>query len=321
MNQEPRLSSPGGIEDAINFWLSQEAEIVEIDLDFLNLRHGKIAMLREDQLMDSISGNKLRKLLPNLQKASENGLNKILTFGGAYSNHIAATAAAGRLFNFETIGVIRGQELADKVDSNPTLSQARSNGMHFKFVERETYRRRSDPEFIAELNREYGPCLLVPEGGTNEDAINGVARMAGKIPEKFNVICTAIGTGGTMAGILSGVHSGQEVWGFSALKGVDHKAWLQPFGPGINRRILDQYHFGGYAKTSSQLIKFINKFKAETGIPLDPLYTGKMIYGLVDQLRSKPKILNQNILAIHTGGLQGILGHNARNKTTGNLIL
>lgn len=321
MNQEPRLSSPGGIEDAINFWLSQEAEIVEIDLDFLNLRHGKIAMLREDQLMDSISGNKLRKLLPNLQKASENGLNKILTFGGAYSNHIAATAAAGRLFNFETIGVIRGQELADKVDSNPTLSQARSNGMHFKFVERETYRRRSDPEFLAELNREYGPCLLVPEGGTNEDAINGVARMAGKIPEKFNVICTAIGTGGTMAGILSGVHSGQEVWGFSALKGVDHKAWLQPFGPGINRRILDQYHFGGYAKTSSQLIKFINKFKAETGIPLDPLYTGKMIYGLVDQLRSKPKILNQNILAIHTGGLQGILGHNARNKTTGNLIL
>ena len=321
MNQEPRLSSPGGIEDAINFWLSQEAEIVEIDLDFLNLRHGKIAMLREDQLMDSISGNKLRKLLPNLQKASENGLNKILTFGGAYSNHIAATAAAGRLFNFETIGVIRGQELADKVDSNPTLSQARSNGMHFKFVERETYRRRSDPEFLAELNREYGPCLLVPEGGTNEDAINGVARMAGKIPEKFNVICTAIGTGGTMAGILSGVHSGQEVWGFSALKGVDHKAWLQAFGPGINRRILDQYHFGGYAKTSSQLIKFINKFKAETGIPLDPLYTGKMIYGLVDQLRSKPKILNQNILAIHTGGLQGILGHNARNKTTGNLIL
>ena len=321
MNQEPRLSSPGGIEDAINFWLSQEAEIVEIDLDFLNLRHGKIAMLREDQLMDSISGNKLRKLLPNLQKASENGLYKILTFGGAYSNHIAATAAAGRLFNFETIGVIRGQELADKVDSNPTLSQARSNGMHFKFVERETYRRRSDPEFLAELNREYGPCLLVPEGGTNEDAINGVARMAGKIPEKFNVICTAIGTGGTMAGILSGVHSGQEVWGFSALKGVDHKAWLQPFGPGINRRILDQYHFGGYAKTSSQLIKFINKFKAQTGIPLDPLYTGKMIYGLVDQLRSKPKILNQNILAIHTGGLQGILGHNARNKTTGNLIL
>ena len=321
MNQEPRLSSPGGIEDAINFWLSQEAEIVEIDLDFLNLRHSKIAMLREDQLMDSISGNKLRKLLPNLQKASENGLNKILTFGGAYSNHIAATAAAGRLFNFETIGVIRGQELADKVDSNPTLSQARSNGMHFKFVERETYRRRSDPEFLAELNREYGPCLLVPEGGTNEDAINGVARMAGKIPEKFNVICTAIGTGGTMAGILSGVHSGQEVWGFSALKGVDHKAWLQPFGPGINRRILDQYHFGGYAKTSSQLIKFINKFKTETGIPLDPLYTGKMIYGLVDQLRSKPKILNQNILAIHTGGLQGILGHNARNKTTGNLIL
>jgi 1-aminocyclopropane-1-carboxylate deaminase len=259
--------------------------------------------------------------LPNIQKASENGLNKILTFGGAYSNHIAATAAAGRLFNFETIGVIRGQELADKVDSNPTLSQARSNGMHFKFVERETYRRRSDPEFLAELNREYGPCLLVPEGGTNEDAINGVTRMAGKIPEKFNVICTAIGTGGTMAGILSGVHSGQEVWGFSALKGVDHKAWLQPFGPGINRRILDQYHFGGYAKTSSQLIKFINKFKAETGIPLDPLYTGKMIYGLVDQLRSKPKILNQNILAIHTGGLQGILGHNARNKTTGNLIL
>ena len=321
MNQEPRLSSHGGIEDAINFWLSQEAEIVEIDLDFLNLRHGKIAMLREDQLMDSISGNKLRKLLPNLQKASENGLNKILTFGGAYSNHIAATAAAGRLFNFETIGVIRGQELAHKVDSNPTLSQARSNGMHFKFVERETYRRRSDPEFLAELNREYGPCLLVPEGGTNEDAINGVARMAGKIPEKFNVICTAIGTGGTMAGILSGVHSGQEVWGFSALKGVDHKASLQPFGPGINRRILDQYHFGGYAKTSSQLIKFINKFKAETGIPLDPLYTGKMIYGLVDQLRSKPKILNQNILAIHTGGLQGILGHNARNKTTGNLIL
>jgi 1-aminocyclopropane-1-carboxylate deaminase len=321
MNQEHRLLSPGEIEDAINFWLSQEAEIVEIDLGFLNLHYGKLAILREDQLLESISGNKLRKLLPNLQKASENGLNKILTFGGAYSNHIAATAAAGRLFNFETIGVIRGQELADKVGSNPTLSRAQNNGMRLKFVDREAYRRRIDPDFLEELNREFGPCLLVPEGGTNEDAINGVANMARKLPEKYNVICTAVGTGGTMAGILSGVHSGQEVWGFSALKGVNHKAWLHPFGSGIKRRIFDQYHFGGYAKTSAELIEFINKFKAETGIPLDPVYTGKMIYGLVDQLRSKPEMMDQNILAIHTGGLQGILGHNALNKTTGNTIL
>jgi len=307
--------------ERLDFWMDQVSSIISVDMQFLGLDNFKLDILREDQLFPDISGNKFRKLVPNIRRAFVLGLKRIVTFGGAYSNHIAATAAAGRLFNFETIGIIRGHELADKINLNPTLSQAQRDGMKFKFVSRKDYKKRDDSFFVSELMKEFGPCLLVPEGGTNASAIEGVSKMMRQISKNYEIICSSVGTGGTMAGILNGASYGQKVWGFSALKGINHSEFLEVYGQGIDRKIFDQYHFGGYAKTNDDLIKFINKFKAETNIALDPVYTGKMIFGLIDQLRLKPELMSQNILAVHTGGLQGIKAFNSQNKKIGNLIL
>ncbi len=241
-------------------------------------------------------------------------------FGGAYSNHIAATAAAGQKFGFETIGLIRGEELASKVKLNPTLQKAADCGMQLVFIARTEYRRRLEHEYLGALHRRFGPCTIIPEGGSNDLAIQGVAHMVELLPKQFKLLCTPIGTGGTMAGLLSGANQAQEVWGFSALKGIDFDGQLTNFGQGVSRRIFNDYHFGGYAKANNELIEFINNFKAQTKIPLDPIYTGKMMYGLLDLLKKDPKIKDDEILVVHTGGLQGIKGFNAANRGLINIL-
>lgn len=295
-------------------WLNQKAKIDKIDLSWFNWNHGYIYLLREDQILEEASGNKLRKLLPNLKEAMQAGINRIVTFGGAYSNHIAATAAAGQKFGFETIGLIRGEEFASKFKGNPTLQKAADCGMDLAFVSREEYRRRFDIQYLDTIKQRFGPCVILPEGGTNDLAIQGVAQMTRRIPKQFKVLCTPIGTGGTMAGMLSGADITQQIWGFSALKGIDFETQLSNYGQGISRSILYDYHFGGYAKANNELIEFINNFKAQTGVALDPIYTGKMMFGLLDLLKKNPKINSEEILVIHTGGLQGIQGFNAANK-------
>jgi 1-aminocyclopropane-1-carboxylate deaminase len=238
-----------------------------------------------------------------------------VTFGGAYSNHIAAAAAAGFEYNFKTIGVIRGEELANNLSAvlkeNPTLKFASEHKMQFYFVSRSDYRNKTSAEFIDNLKQKFGEFYLVPEGGTNTFAIKGCEEILEKKDEQFDVICSAVGTGGTISGIINSTNKHQKVIGFPALKGDFLQQEIKKYVIKNNNWSLNtNYHFGGYAKISEELITFINKFKSETSIPLDPVYTGKMLFGIVDLIKRDFFKKGTKILAIHTGGLQGIDGMN-----------
>nr|WP_115877634.1 pyridoxal-phosphate dependent enzyme [Lutibacter oceani] len=270
---------------------------------------------REDELHPFISGNKYRKLKYNLVEASNQNKKTLLTFGGAYSNHIAATAAAGFQFGFKTIGVIRGEELANNIEEvlkkNPTLKFASEHNMQFYFVSRSEYRNKTSKEFIDDLKQKFGDFYLVPEGGTNKFAVQGCKEILTKTDEFYDVICSAIGTGGTISGIINSTKKHQKVIGFPALKGDFLQNEIKKYVlTNKNWSLNTDYHFGGYAKVSEALIHFINKFKNETGIPLDPVYTGKMLFGIVDLIKKDYFETGTKILAIHTGGLQGIEGMN-----------
>ena len=270
---------------------------------------------REDELHPFISGNKYRKLKYNLAEAAKQNKSTLLTFGGAYSNHIAAIAAAGFALNLKTIGIIRGDELANNlletIQNNPTLKFASEHNMQLEFISRADYKIKTAPEFIASLKEKFGDFYSVPEGGTNNFAVKGCEEILTDEDVKFNVVCCAVGTGGTISGIINSLKSHQKAIGFPALKGdfLQHE---------IKKYILKQdnwslntnYHFGGYAKVSEELIIFINKFKSETKISLDPVYTGKMMFGIVDLIKNGFFEGGSKILAIHTGGLQGIDGMN-----------
>ena len=292
------------------------SRIQEIRFSEITNKNVSLFIKREDELHPFISGNKFRKLKYNLSEAKELGKSKVLTFGGAFSNHIAATAAAGFEFNFETIGVIRGDELANNLDevlkNNATLKFAHQHGMKFHFVSRSDYREKNSTKFIANLNNEFGDFYLVPEGGTNNLAVKGCEEILTKEDEKFDVICSSIGTGGTIAGLINAAKEHQNIIGFPALKGDFLINEIQNYVKTTkNWQVNTNYHFGGYAKISEELITFINKFKNETGIPLDPIYTGKMMFGIVDLIKNEYFKTGTKIIAIHTGGLQGIKGMNA----------
>jgi len=276
-----------------------------------------IYMKREDLIHPFISGNKYRKLKYNVLKADELNKQTLLTFGGAYSNHISAVAFAGKEFGFNTIGIIRGDELGNDlektVDQNITLRLAYDHGMEFKFVSRSDYRLKHTDEFIENLRKEFGDFYLVPEGGTNELAVKGCEEILKEEDENFDFICCAIGTGGTIAGLINTENDDQKVLGFPALKGDFLKKEIEKYIiSGKNWSLITDYHFGGFGKISEELITFINDFKRETGIPLDPIYTGKMMFGIVDLVKKGTFKKGTKILAIHTGGLQGIDGMNDR---------
>lgn len=257
-----------------------------------------------------ISGNKYRKLKYNILEAQRFQKTRLLTFGGAYSNHIAAVAAAGSEFGFKTIGVIRGEELVAKVADNPTLSFAKKQGMHFHFVSRESYRLKTTNDFIESLKSKFGDFYLIPEGGTNTLAIKGCEEILTENDKNFDFICCSVGTGGTISGLINSSGTSQNILGFPALKGEFLKEEISKFANNPNWDLISDYHFGGYAKINTELISFINEFKAQYGLPLDPVYTGKMMYGVFDLIRQGYFPKGAKILAIHTGGLQGIQGMN-----------
>lgn len=282
----------------------------------------ELYLLREDEIHPTISGNKFRKLKYNLKAFQKEDYRAILTFGGAYSNHITATAAAGKEFNFQTIGIIRGEELVDKVDENPSLSFAKSCGMKFKFIDREAYRNKNHPHFIEELKNEFGNIYTLPEGGSNELAVKGCEEILNEQTFGFDFICSAVGTAGTISGIIRSTQSHQKVLGFPALKNAgflydEIKVYTQK----QNFELMQNYHFGGYAKVSDELIDFINNFKRQYNVTLDPIYTGKMIFGLLEMIHSNRFESGQKILAVHTGGLQGINGINQLRKKKNKSIL
>ena len=265
---------------------------------------------REDNIHSFISGNKYRKLKYNIEAAKKLGVSKLITFGGTYSNHIAAVAFAGQEFGFETIGIIRGDELEDKIQENPTLLFAQGCGMQFKFISRESYREKHSMSFIEKLKKEFDNFYLLPEGGTNELAVKGCEEILTEADTYFDYVCCAMGTGGTISGIINSSKQGQQILGFPALKGSFLKEDISRFVTRKNWNIINEYHFGGYAKITMELIEFINQFKKENNIQLDPVYTGKMMYGIFDLLKKGYFKKGSKILAIHTGGLQGITGMN-----------
>ena len=239
--------------------------------------------------------------------AQQQGYKKLLTFGGAYSNHIAATAYAAQLLGFESLGIIRGEELASK-PLNTTLNTAQQFGMQLQFVTREAYRQKQSPAYLAQLQQDYPEYYVIPEGGTNPLAIQGCTEILSDMDrQNFDLICCAVGTGGTIAGLIEASHSQQHLLGFSALKGDFLSRELQQLTEKRNWQITDQYCCGGYAKTNTELLQFIHAFEQQYDIPLEQIYTGKMLLGLTDLIQQGTFPKNHRILVIHSGGLQGRL--------------
>lgn len=295
-----------------------KSENQKIELPVLKEKEVALYLKREDKIHPFVSGNKFRKLKYNIQEAKNQKKETLLTFGGAFSNHIVATAVAGNLNGFKTIGIIRGDELAHNLEetlqNNATLKEAHKNGMTFDFVSRTVYRNKTEQSFINRLKEKFGDFYLIPEGGTNNLAIKGCEEILTNDDLNFDYICCAIGTGGTISGLINASTLRQEVIGFPALKGDFLQTEINNFVKKENWVLQTDYHFGGYAKYNEELIAFINNFKKETGVLLDPIYTGKMIFGILDLIEKNQFKKGSEILAIHTGGIQGIEGFNQKLK-------
>ncbi|EOR09955.1 1-aminocyclopropane-1-carboxylate deaminase/D-cysteine desulfhydrase [Acinetobacter tandoii] len=267
----------------------------------------EISIKRLDLVHPHISGNKFFKLKYNLLAAQQQGYKKLLTFGGAYSNHIAATAYAAQLFGFESLGIIRGEELASK-PLNSTLHTAQRFGMQLQFVTREAYRHKQSSAYLAQLQQDYPDYYVIPEGGTNALAIQGCTEiLSDEDQQNYDLICCAVGTGGTITGLIEASHSQQQVLGFSALKGDFLSTEIKQLTRKRNWQITDQYCCGGYAKTTPELLQFIQDFEQQYDIPLEQIYTGKMLLGLTDLIQQGAFPRDHRILVIHSGGLQGRL--------------
>jgi 1-aminocyclopropane-1-carboxylate deaminase len=255
-------------------------------------------------------GNKWRKLKYNLLTARQAGYSSLLTFGGAYSNHIAATASAGQLFGFQTIGIIRGEKVEPL---NPTLAFADSCGMELHFWPRERYRQKEDAGIIAQLRNQFPTAYLLPEGGTNALALRGCAELAEEFlaQTELDYLCISCGTGGTLAGLVQGLAGRAFAMGFSALKGDFHQALIQDLllpEKWNNWTVCTAYHWGGYAKTPPELLVFVAEMQ-KLGLPLEPIYTGKMLWGVLDLARQGYFTPGARIGVVHTGGLQGWRDH------------
>ncbi|MBC5994803.1 1-aminocyclopropane-1-carboxylate deaminase/D-cysteine desulfhydrase [Pontibacter cellulosilyticus] len=293
-----------------------EAPLQQLQDPLLKAHGITLWIKREDLLHPHISGNKWRKLKYNLQAAKEQQKTTLLTFGGAYSNHIAATAAAGKEYGFKTIGIIRGEE---HLPLNPTLSFAASCGMELHYISREKYKLKHEESFLLELAAQFNNPFLIPEGGTNNFAVKGCTEIVQDININYDYICCAAGTGGTIAGIIAGSAGEKQVLGFPALKGGEflhqeieelvHNYSGQKYS---NWQLITDYHFGGYAKVKPELVNFIKAFQEQHQIPLEPIYTGKMIYGLFDLIKKGYLKRGATIVAVHTGGLQGNAGFKER---------
>ena len=291
-----------------------------IVLPELEAKNYQLFIKREDQIHPLVSGNKFRKLKYNLKEALDQKKTTLLTFGGAFSNHILATAIAGKSTGFKTIGIIRGDELGVDLEktfaSNSTLRNASKHGMQFDFVSRETYRNKTSIEFTEILQKKYGDFYCIPEGGTNSLAVKGCEEILTKEDSQFDYICSCVGTGGTISGIINNAKDHQKVLGFTVLKGDFLENEILKYAKKQeNWELNNDYHFGGYGKYSDELIHFINRFKSQTDIPLDPIYTGKMMFGVLDMINKKKFPNGSKILIIHSGGIQGIAGFNHRLKS------
>ncbi|GAB4399511.1 MAG: pyridoxal-phosphate dependent enzyme [Microscillaceae bacterium] len=286
-------------------------------------RQIRLFVLRLDKIHPQMGGNKYYKLLDSLQAALAQNYRTLLTFGGAFSNHLYATAAAGKIFGLTTLGLVRGERV---MPLNPTLAFAEEAGMQLHYLDRATYRRKTEAGFIEELRKQYGDFFLLPEGGTHALALRGTARIYQELPPDFDFVCLPVGTGGTMAGLMTALKNGQKALGFAVLKNAgflwdEMQLLLQQYFAlsgqacplalsdwmSARATLLLDYHGGGYARTPPVLIDFCRQFEQDWQIPIEPVYSGKMFWGLWDLLQKGAFPEGSCIVALHTGGLQNRL--------------
>jgi len=284
-------------------------ETKEISLPIFDEKEVRLFIKRIDKVHPFVSGNKWFKLKYNLLEAKKQGHNTLLTFGGAYSNHIAATAFAAQDKGFKSIGIIRGEE---HLPLNPTLHFAIENGMKLHYVSRSYYKDKASADFLVKLKVKFGDFYLIPEGGTNQLAIQGATEIL-DTNDTQDYICCAVGTGGTIAGIVNASNDKQTVIGFPAIKGFEQlEKDVDNWTNTANYKFINDYVGNGYAKINMDLVAFINEFNVLHSIPLDAIYTGKMMMGILDLIAKDYFPKGSSILAIQTGGLQGNKGVSER---------
>lgn len=283
----------------------------KVNSDFIKSKEVELYIYRLDLNHPHISGNKLYKLKYNLEDVKNKKKKTLLTFGGAFSNHIAATAAAGKEQGFNTTGIIRGEK---PVELNSTLKFAKEYGMELHFISRSLYQNKEElNKYVSEKFSEEN-YYLIPEGGSNELGINGCKEITSNIPIDFDIVCCPCGTGATISGIILSLKEHQSAIGFQILKGEKYihsevSNWLKHFkSDNTNWEINEEFHFGGYAKLKPPLLNFMLDFEKGNSIPLDYIYTGKMMYGIMELIKKGKFKKGTKIVAIHTGGLQGNKG-------------
>lgn len=275
----------------------------------------KLFMARADQFHPLASGNKIYKLKPHLDYAKKNNIKRLISFGGAYSNHIYALAMMAKEYGFESIGIIRGEK---DYANNPTLQDAKNAGMNLEFVNREEYKLRNTAEYIHGLEKRYDNVLIIPEGGSSQLAISGCAQLAKdiNISQPSDIISVACGTGATIAGVVCGLIGNQSAIGYSVLKDKSLGKRVQQFIDKencINKNYkIEEADFGGYAKFDKELLDFVIDWLKKTGILLDPIYTSKMCMRLIQQTEAGEFNSSTSITIVHSGGLQGWRGMEKR---------
>jgi len=275
-----------------------------INIFFSEGENSALDLLRLDLPDPVAGGNKSFKLKYNLEEMQRTEMKRLLTFGGAFSNHIAAVATAGKKNKLETIGIIRGDELNE--NSNEVLKYAASCGMKLVFISRDEYRKRNEKEFCEKLMREFGPAYLLPEGGSNELAVNGCKEIISEQTDQYDVIVCPVGTGATLAGIIAAAKKHQEIIGVAVLEGKNYleneiKKLLEKENVIAKWKLNHDFTFGGYGKSSPVLEKFIDEMKSNHAIPLDKIYSGKTLFAL-HKMKTGITFNGKRFLFIHSGG-------------------
>ena len=279
-------------------------------VDFVNNSGLQLFLKREDKIHNIISGNKYRKLKFNLINAKELGFKGLLTFGGAYSNHIPAVAYAAKKNGFKSLGFIRGEEIVNNYLENPTLKYSHDLGMKFKFLSRSNYKLKTNENFLRKLKKKFKDYYLIPEGGTNALGVLGCQEILNDSDKEFDYICCSVGTGGTICGLINSSNENQKIIGFSSINKNYLLNDITKFVTNENWMLIDDFSFGGYGKVNNELIEFMNNFRLKYGILLDPIYTSKLVYGVLNLITNNFFKPNSKILMIHTGGHQGIFPMN-----------
>ncbi|WP_286741701.1 1-aminocyclopropane-1-carboxylate deaminase/D-cysteine desulfhydrase [Pseudoalteromonas sp. UBA2102] len=291
------------------FNIEKESPIQQIDSDCLKKRNIRLSIKRDDLLHPLISGNKWRKLKYNLQQMQALNKTQLLTFGGAFSNHVHACAGAGKLFNIKTHAIIRGPHLDTQ---NPTLQFAKQCAMDLHAVTRIEYKQRHDPDYLAQLQARFTQAYIIPEGGSNTYALPGCAELAKSLPKHDYLVCPT-GSGGTLAGLIEGSYEATQLLGIAVLKQAEYlnkeiTALSKKAAQQSNWQLLTEFHDGGYGKFSNDLWQFCQRMQQQHNLPLEPIYSGKMMYALWQLIEQDYFAAGSHIMAIHTGGLQGLNG-------------